>query len=542
MVYNGEVYNFRELIEKYKITPRTTGDSEIILECFAKAGINAVQDFNGMFAIAIWDTVDEKLWLIRDRLGIKPIYYYEDKEQLIFASELKSIYSLPVSKEINRAAISDFLYLGYIPGEETIYSNAHKIRPGYYGVYNKGKLETHPYWRPEEKIGGTLLTDEPEAKKQLKSLLESSVEYCMISDVPVGIFLSGGTDSSVVAAIAQSVSSIPVKTFSIGFSEKKYNESEFAKSVAGYIKSDHQEFMVTEQHALDLVDKLTGIYDEPYADSSAIPTLMVSELARKQVTVALSGDGGDELFMGYGFYYWARRLQNPLLKALRWPLAKALHTFGDNRYKRGSKLFEYPSEARRKSHIFSQEQYFFTEKEIGQLLVSPTGISLDEDLLSVPRELSVTEQQTLFDLKNYLPEELLVKTDRASMCHSLEVRVPLLDHRLVEFALNLSPELKLRGNTGKYLLKQALYDYIPASYFDRPKWGFAVPLQVWLSTELKHLLDKYLSKEMVESVALVHYAPVKRLKEEFLSGKSYLYNKLWALIILHKWYKEKIKS
>lgn len=539
MVYNGEVYNFHELIEKYKINPRTTGDSEIILECFAKAGIESVQDFNGMFAIAIWDTLEEKLYLIRDRLGIKPIYYYSDKEQFIFASELKAIYSLPVSKEINRAAISNFLYLGYIPGDETIYSHCHKIKAGHYGVFHNGQFSEYAYWQPEKKIESTILSDEVEAKKQLKELLESSVKYCMISDVPVGIFLSGGTDSSVVAAIGQAVSDIPVKTFSIGFSEKKYNESEFAKAVAGYIKSDHQEFMVTEQHALELVDKLTGIYDEPYADSSAIPTLMVSELARKEVTVALSGDGGDELFMGYGFYYWARRLQNPLLKNLRWPIAKALHTLGNNRYKRGSKLFEYPSEARRKSHIFSQEQYFFTEKEIGKLLLSPEPITLEEELPQLKRKLTVTEEQCLFDLKNYLPEELLVKTDRASMHHSLEVRVPLLDHRLVEFALNLSPDLKLKDNTGKYLLKQALYDYIPASYFDRPKWGFAVPLQLWLSKELKYLLDKYLSKEMIESAALVHYEPVKKLKEEFLKGKSYLYNRLWALIILHKWYKEK---
>lgn len=539
MVYNGEVYNFRELAKKYDIQPQTTGDSEIILECFAKVGISCVQDFNGMFAIAIWDTLDKKLYLIRDRLGIKPIYYYIDDSQFIFASELKSIYSLPVSKEINPAAISDFLYLGYIPGEATIYKHAHKIKAGYYGIYHQGKLKTHPYWQPEEKISSSLLSDEAVAKKQLKELLETSVQYCMISDVPVGIFLSGGTDSSVVAAIAQKSSSVPVKTFSIGFSEKKYNEAEFARSVANYIKSDHQEFMVTEAHALELVDKLTGIYDEPYADASAIPTLMVSELARKQVTVALSGDGGDELFMGYGFYYWARRLQNPMLKALRWPIAKALHTFGGNRYKRGSKLFEYPSEARRKSHIFSQEQYYFTEKEIKQLLVSPQAISLDEELSTMSRKLSVTEEQSIFDLKNYLPEELLVKTDRASMCHSLEVRVPLLDHRLVEFALNLSPDLKLQGNTGKYLLKQALYDYVPASYFDRPKWGFAVPIQLWLSKELRYLLDKYLSKEMVESTGLVYYEPVRVLKEEFLKGKSYLYNKLWALIILHKWYKEK---
>jgi asparagine synthase (glutamine-hydrolysing) len=541
MVYNGEVYNFRELAKQYDITPRTTGDSEIILECFAKVGMECVQHFNGMFAIAIFDTEEEKLYLIRDRIGIKPLYYYLDRKYFVFGSELKALYSLPLSKAINHDAVSNFLYLGYIPGDDTIYKYCNKIRAGYYGVYTKGKLILKPYWQPENHVTAEVLSDEKEAKKQLKQLLESSVKYCMISDVPVGIFLSGGTDSSVVAAIAQSSSSLPVRTFSIGFKEKKYNESEFARAVANHIRSDHHEFTVTEQDALQLVENLTAIYDEPYADSSAIPTLLVSQLARKHVTVALSGDGGDELFMGYGFYYWARRLENPVLKAFRRPIAKALHAFGNNRYKRASKLFEYPSEERRKSHIFSQEQYFFTENEIGALLVDPVAVTLEEDILGVPRKLTVTEQQTIFDLKNYLPEELLVKTDRASMCHSLEVRVPLLDHRLVEFALNLSPDLKLKNNTGKYLLKQALYDYVPANLFDRPKWGFAVPLQLWLTKELRYLIDRYLDKATIEHCNLVHYEPVKKLKDEFFAGKGYLYNRIWALIQLHTWFIENMK-
>ena len=351
--------------------------------------------------------------------------------------------------------------------------------------------------------------------------------------------LSGGVDSSTVAAIAQSVSSTPAKTFSIGFNEEKYNESKYAAKVAKHIGSEHHEFTVTENQALELVDDLLDIYDEPYADSSAIPTLMVSKLARKHVTVALSGDGGDELFMGYGFYTWAKRLENPFVRAFRKPLAKSLYSFGDNRLKRGSKVFDYPDKRRMKSHIFSQENYYFTEKEIHALLRKDEKITLDESIHGVSRRLSAVEEQSFFDIKNYLPEELLTKADRASMQHSLEVRVPLLDHRLVEFAINLSQDLKLRGSTGKYLLKEVLYEYVPASFFDRPKWGFAIPLRIWLAGELKYLLDKYLSDEMVEEANLVNAVVVRQLKKEFLAGRDYLYNKLWVLILLHKWYKEK---
>jgi asparagine synthase (glutamine-hydrolysing) len=539
MIYNGEVYNYKEVAEKYKIKTRTQSDTEIIIEAFAKAGIECINDLNGMFTLAIWDNQTDKLYLVRDRIGVKPLYYWYENGDLAFASELKSIFKLPFTRSIRPSSVSDFLYLGYIPNEETIYKNCYKLQPGHYAVLQKGVLEIFSYWKLENELDPAVLNDEKSAKKTLRHLLESSVSYCMISDVPVGIFLSGGVDSSTVAAIAQSVTDVPVKTFSIGFQEEKYNESVFAAKVAKHIGSDHHEFTVTENDALQLVEGLLDIYDEPYADSSAIPTLMVSQLARQHVTVALSGDGGDELFLGYGFYTWARRLQNPLLKAFRRPLSKALYSFGGNRLKRGSKLFDYPNKKRFKSHIFSQEQYYFTECEVQSLLKTPEPISIDESVQSKHRALTAMEEQSIFDIKNYLPEELLVKADRASMKHSLEVRVPLLDHRLVEFAVNLSQDLKLRGDTGKYLLKQVLYDYVPAEIFNRTKWGFAIPLRIWLSGQLKYLLDKYLSEEVIETCGLVKSGPVQQLKAEFLGGRDYLYNKLWVLILLHKWYLEK---
>lgn len=538
MIYNGEVYNYREVAAKYNIRQRTTSDSEVIIEAFAKAGVECLNDLNGMFAIAIWDKLEEKLYLIRDRIGIKPMYYYYQKSVLAFASELKALFHFSFPRKIKHDSVADFLNLGYIPGDSTIYHDFKKLLPGYYAIYHKGLLSSYPYWWPDSKIQPHTLNNETEAKKQLKDLLESSVNYCMISDVPVGIFLSGGIDSSTVAAIAQASSSRPVKTFSIGFTEEKYNESHQASEVAKLIKSDHEEFIVTEEHAIHLADKLVDIYDEPYADSSAIPTYLVSQMARSKVTVALTGDGGDELFMGYGFYHWARRLNNPLIKSFRHTIGRTLYHLGSNRLKRASSLFSYPMQ-RRKSHIFSQEQYYFTGNELKKLLKIPGELSIDEYNCSQRRSLNEIEEQSLFDIKNYLPEELLVKTDRASMVHALEVRVPLLDHRLVEFALNLSSDLKLKGGTGKYLLKQVLYDYLPKKLFDRPKWGFAIPLRKWLAKELYYMIEKYLDDKVIEECGLVHKEPVQALKKEFMQGRDYLYNRLWTLIILHKWYKEK---
>lgn len=538
MVYNGEVYNYKEIAARYGITAATGSDTEIIIEAFAKVGLDCLGDLNGMFALAIWDKVDQKLYLVRDRIGVKPLYYYWDGTRLLFASELKAI--VPSSRQVYRPAVSDYLYLGYIPGEATIYEHCRKLRPGHFAVWSKGRLETGTYWRLEDRLSKEILRDEAEAKSALKDLLESSVRYCLIADVPTGVLLSGGVDSSIVAAAAQSVSTSRVKTFSIGFAEAGFNEAGFARQVSEHLGTEHHEYVVTSKDAMQLMEEIIDIYDEPYADASAIPTMMVSRLARKEVTVALSGDGGDELFMGYGFYQWARRLSHPMWKVIRKPVAMTLHTLGNNRLKRGAQMFRYPSEARIKSHIFSQEQYNFTESEINEMLCTPTPLSLEEAIRSDVRPFSLAETQSLFDIQHYLPEELLVKVDRASMRHSLEMRVPLLDHRLVEFAVNLSESLRLKGPTGKYLLKQVLYDYLPPALFDRPKRGFSIPLGRWLATDLRYLIDIFLADDVIQQVGLVHPAAVRRLKTAFLKeGRTYLYNRLWLLILLHKWMLEK---
>jgi asparagine synthase (glutamine-hydrolysing) len=354
--------------------------------------------------------------------------------------------------------------------------------------------------------------------------------------VPFGTFLSGGIDSSAVTAIAQSISSQPVKTFSIGFKEAKFNESEYARKVSEHLGTQHHEFIVTENDALGLIDKMMTAYDEPYADSSAIPTMLVSKLARKYVTMTLTGDGGDELFMGYGAYDWANRLNNPVVQFLRKPIAAVLSQAG-SRYKRGAGVFNYKHSARRKSHIFSQEQYFFSEEELDEL-VKPdyqAEIIFNENFGLLARKLSPAEEQALYDIKYYLKDDLLVKVDIASMQFSLEARSPFLDYRIVEFALNLSEDLKKKNEVSKYLLKEVLYDYVPRQFFERPKWGFSIPLYQWLKADLHYLIEKYLGEEIVAKYAVVKPEKVKQLLTRFEKGEDFLYNRIWALILLHKW-------
>src|SRR5688572_1745859 len=370
MVYNGEVYNFQEIAQKLDVPLKTTSDTEVIIEAFVKWGPDFVQELNGMFAIAIYDLQENELHLYRDRMGIKPIYFYRNETSFAFASELKALTKMQFLQgklTLNKEAISQFLYVGYIPRPNSIYNEIQKMDSGSYAVVSKNKFEVKPYWKLEDQVKPTVLSDFNEAKQQLKDLILSSVKYRMISDVPFGTFLSGGIDSSMVTAAAQANSNKPVKTFSIAFEEAKFNEAKFAREVAKHLGTDHHEFTATHKEAIEWAGQIPAIYDEPYADSSAIPTLLVSEMARKHVTMTLSGDGGDECFFGYGMYNWAERLQNPLVKTFRAPIGTVLSKMG-NRYERASHLFMYPDARKVKSHIFSQEQYMFSEPEIDNLL------------------------------------------------------------------------------------------------------------------------------------------------------------------------------
>ncbi len=558
MVYNGEVYNFKEIqteIEKEKgLRLRTKSDSEIVLEAFALWGRNCVKRFNGMFAIAVFDKQTGALSLMRDRLGIKPLFIFQHKDTIAFASEIKALRAVPeIADHLERDDIAHaaFFHLGYIPQPMTAWKQIGKFPAGHTAVFDGKQWEINAFWNAADCLKKEVLTDEEEAFNTLKSLLVSSVRMRLVSDVPFGTFLSGGIDSSLVTAIAQSVHNAPLNTFSIGFDVATHDESRYARAVAEQLRTNHHEFMVTEKEALELVPELNEIYDEPYADSSAIPTLMVSKLAKTQVTMTLSGDGGDELFMGYGAYQWAERLHQPMWKMLHSTVG-CLMKYGNSRQQRIGAMLRYPT-GDLSSHIFSQEQYLFSATELHQLLnpsvisaqtlppLSPESCSLFSvtsspfTKISLPRPLLPSEQQAFHDLTHYLKDDLLVKVDRASMHYALESRVPLLDYRIVEFALNLHPSLKFNNGISKVLLKKVLYSYLPESLFARPKRGFAVPLSTWMKGPLKPWVLDSLTPSRIQSRGLVRPAEVERLlKKYFNGGPDYLYNRVWTLVVAHQ--------
>lgn len=550
MVYNGEVYNYGEIATElklnFKINFRTASDSEVLLEAYAHYGKEFVAKLNGMFAIAIYDKIKNELFLCRDRMGIKPLYYFWDGKNFAFSSELKSLTKLSyIPLELNQNAVYHFLHLGFIPAPQSIYKSIKKLDSATWMKISKDHIESGPYWALHQQLSEKVITKEKEAIVKISELLMSSVQYQIKSDVPFGVFLSGGIDSSLITANAVVLSGVKVNTFSIGFEENKYNESVYAMSVANYLGTNHHEFIVSHKDAISLIDTLFDSYSEPFADSSAIPTMLVSKLAKQHVTVTLSGEGGDELFLGYGAYKWAQRLNHPLIKNFRYPIAHLLKNYS-TKFNRHSGYFLYPTEELKYSHILSQEQYYFSLSEVDQLLTPEFCISpetYNTELLNtfgikinnLRRSLTPMEKQALFDLEFYLQGDLLTKVDRASMRFSLETRVPYLDHRLVEFTLNLSPELKYRNNTTKYIIKEILYQYVPKKLFDRPKQGFAIPLAKWLKNGLYYLIDETLSKEVVTKYNVVDYTAVEKLKKEFLQGKDHYYSKLWLLIILHKW-------
>jgi asparagine synthase (glutamine-hydrolysing) len=542
IAYNGEVYNFKSIKAELGIETKTSSDTEVILEAFAQIGPRMVEKLNGMFAIAILDIITNKLFFFRDRMGIKPLYVYQKNNDLVFGSELKAITALgsTLSLSVNKEAISYFLHLGYIPEPHSIYNEIQKFPSGNWGMFDGTTFTTSCYWSPEEKISKDVWTDEFSAKIHLDQLLTDAVERRLISDVPFGTFLSGGVDSSLVTALAQKVSSSPVKTFSIGVDNAKYNEARFANQVAQHLGTEHHSFTVTEKDALELITEIIPQFDEPFSDSSAIPTMLVSKMARQSVTMTLSGDGGDELFMGYGAYVWANRLSHPIVKALRTPTSLLL-SHGNDRQKRVSKLLSVNKRGSLSSHIFSQEQNMFSVDELSILL--HTDHSKFELLEfnsrtseTLNRKLSSAEQQALFDIRFYLKDDLLVKVDRATMRYGLETRVPLLDHTVVEFALNLAPELKMNNGISKYLLKEVLYQYVPKNIFNRPKWGFSIPLVDWLNGDLSFLIEEYLNEKRVISLGLVNWPVVKNLIHSFRNGQHHLYNRLWLLILLHQWF------
>lgn len=549
MVYNGEVYNYESLRARLPhFSWRTTSDSEVVLELFSRYGTESFAWLNGMFALAVFDEETGTVILCRDQIGIKPLFYFWDGQVLLFGSELKAILqglaerNLPT--EVNPEAIPLFLHLGFIPEPLTGYKGIQKFPAAHFAAFQPGTTTSHfqAYWRAETHFLKNTGISEPEAEVGYRQVLYEAVRTQMVSDVPLGTFLSGGIDSSLVTAVAADLSGHrKVKTFSIGFKEAAYDESSHAEAVARHLGTDHHPFIVSTDDVLDLVPSLLDVYDEPFADSSAFPTMLVSKLARQHVTVALSGDGGDEIFQGYGMYTWAQRLQNPALRAMRRPLYAASR-YMPNRYRRAGTLLDYPDAARLHTHIFSQEQGFFSERELHRLLRTPAKAQFrDVNTLALPAGLgNAAERQAFWDFTHYLKDDLLVKVDRASMRYSLESRVPLLDVALVEFGLSLPYDLKVREGWGtKYLMKKVLYDLVPRPIFERPKWGFAIPLREWLRGPLRHLISDHLSEQTLNAFGYVNPREVSALVRRFEAGEDFLFNRLWTLIVLHQWLSRK---
>ncbi|MEE9566802.1 MAG: asparagine synthase (glutamine-hydrolyzing), partial [Desulfobacteria bacterium] len=564
IVYNGEVYNFREIretLEKKGHGFKSSTDTEVILKSYLEWGIECLQKFVGMFSLAIWDSRKQLLYLARDRLGIKPLFYYFRDRTLLFASELKGLMAFKnFEREIEPDSIPLFLHYQYVPAPRTIFKNTHKLLPGNYLLYDGPTLSTHTYWSPPDSPEAAKHADidEKDGLRQLDELLTQAVSARLISDVPLGALLSGGIDSSMVVALMQKVSTAPVRTFSIGFNEEGYNEAPWAAKVANHLGTDHTELYVTPQEAMEVIPNLPEIYDEPFADSSAIPTFLVCQMARDHVTVALSGDGGDEQFSGY-VRYWSTQAMATGLKHLPGSVKSAAAALlGTIPYRWVERCYlpwrqflpqrfrvaNFPDKWQKLVHLLDQTAIadiyrmticLWSKDELPQLMGKYLPESQYEKTFSETEGWPLLSRLMRVDQRTYLPDAMLTKVDRASMAVSLEVRVPLLDHRVVEYTAKLPDSLKYRNGTGKFLLKRLLGQYLPAHLIERPKMGFGVPIDRWFRKELKDLLLDYLSPERLKKEGLFDHTLVENKLEEHLSGEVNHHYRLWALLMWEMW-------
>jgi asparagine synthase (glutamine-hydrolysing) len=541
--YNGEVYNFREIREELETKGhrfRGGSDTEVILAACREWGVReAVPRFIGMFAFALWDERSGRLHLVRDRLGIKPLFLARAPGLVLFASELKALMACTsFSREVDRAALQYYLEFQYVPAPHAIFRGARKVLPGHIVTIAADGTETDQvywdlfdHWRAEDSSPRA----EGEYLEELSSLLASSVRYRMISDVPLGAFLSGGIDSSMTVALMRQAASGPVRTFSIGFREAGYDESGYAREVARHLGTDHHEKICTPEEALTLVRKIPDAYDEPFADSSAIPTMLVSGFTRQHVTVSLSGDGGDELFCGYPRYDWVRQgaVVQGIPGFLRRPLASLLARIPVHKIQRGAESILYDDPAEMYFHTVG----IFERRRIGEIVpqvADDSGLSYFRTFRD-PRAGGIVERAMATDIRTYLVDDILAKVDRASMAYSLEARVPLLDHRVVEFAARLPMDLKVRGGESKHLLRRVLYRHVPKELIDRPKMGFGIPVNRWLRNELRPLLGEYLNGERVRREGFLRPEGVDRVVREHLSGRRDHQYRLWALLVFAMW-------
>lgn len=569
IVFNGEIYNAEKIraeLAQVNATPqggwRGHSDTEVLLQACAHFGVaSAVSRLIGMFAFALWDRQTRRLTLVRDRMGIKPVYWAQFGHQFMFASELKALRVHPdFHAEMDSAALADYLRFAYVPAPRSIYRNTHKLPPGHLlTIGEDGKVAVVPYWdlrkiaTEGQHYAASANVSPAAATDDLEALMRDAVRRRMVADVPLGAFLSGGIDSSTVVALMQAQSDRPVKTFTIGFHEEGYNEAIHARHVATHLGTEHTELYLEPNDALGLVPHIPDWFDEPFADASQLPTYLVSQLTRKYVTVALSGDGGDELFAGYNRYDWGTkfaRWQGVVPQPLCHAAAAALRAVpvdtwdhmarfipeGSRLPAMGHKLHKLAGmlEAPSADGVYRQLVGFWHDPaELMADAPKPEGLLWDQSLAQDLPDLASRMQY--LDCVTYLVDDILTKVDRTSMAVSLEARVPLLDHRLVSHVWNLPPDLKLRGGVTKWLMRQVLYRYVPSELVERPKMGFAVPIHTWLRGPLRDWAENLLDEKRLRNEGILNPEPIRRKWHQHLSGERDWQYDLWIILMFQAW-------
>ncbi len=558
IVYNGEIYNYRELkiiLEKTGRKFTTHSDTEVILQAFDEWGTKAVDHFIGMFAFVIVNLEKQKAWFFRDRPGVKPFYYYADNDLLLFASELKAFHQHPgFTKQIDLSSVAQFMQLGYIMAPHSIFRNTYKLRPGHYIEFDITSFTYTElaYWKVVDHYNQPKIKiSEPDAILETEKLMQSAVEYRMVSDVPVGVFLSGGYDSTTVAALLQQNRTEKLKTFTIGFDEKGINEAPFAKEIAAHLGTDHTEYYCTSSDARKLIPEIPVYWDEPFADASAIPTMLVSQLAREKVTVALSADAGDELFGGYAKYTYVQNAAKRLAvlpKPLRHLVAGVLGGINPASIPYFKKAYNFQTRYHKGIALLKSSGIMdglvsiakvYTDKEIRALMHEPEHRSFFEAVDMIDDEFEDDLSQLLCtDYQTYMVDDVLVKVDRAGMRVNLEGREPLLDHRLLEWSARLHSDLKIKNGEKKHILKEICHKYIPKAMMDRPKMGFGIPVVSWFDAEIGNYIDQYLTEAYIQKQGIFNKKAVRKIVTGYTANRKQNVFKLWNLIMFQLWYEK----